>query len=83
MGFTPEQLKEFNLTPEDGQELLRLTAKMEQSHNAKALNSAVARRSFGEWLSDVLPAVGRALGVAANVVSKLLRSVAVLINALN
>jgi hypothetical protein len=83
MGLTTEELKELGLTPGEGQDLLRLTAKLEQNHTATALNSQVARRSFGEWLSDVLPSVGKALGVAANVVSNLVRSVAALLNALH
>jgi hypothetical protein len=83
MSLTPEQLREVGLTPEEAQDLVRLNAKLEQNYKAQALNGEVARRSFGEWLSDVLPAVGRALGIAANVVSKVLRSVAALINALN
>jgi predicted DNA-binding protein (UPF0251 family) len=83
MSLTAEQLAEFGLTPEEGQDLLRLTTKIEQNQKAKAENSEVARRSFGEWLSDVLPKVARALGIAASAVSKLLNSITGLINALN
>jgi hypothetical protein len=82
MGLTPEkQLEQFGLTHEQGQELLRLTGILKKNYEVAAVNSEVAQRSFGEWLSDVLPSVGKALGMAATIISKLLRSVATLVYA--
>lgn len=81
MDLTPQQLGELGLTPEEGRDLVRLTTKLEQNHQVMVQNNEVAQRSFGEWLSDVLPKVGKALGVAANVISNLLRSIAAVANA--
>lgn len=81
MDLTPQQLKESGLTLEEGRDLARLVTKLEQNHQVIAQNDAVAQRSFGEWLSDVLPKVGKALGVAANIISNLLRSIAAVVNA--
>jgi hypothetical protein len=81
MDLTPQQLKESGLTPEEGSQLARLVTKLEENHQVMAQNNKVAQKSFGEWLSDVLPKVGKALGMAANVISNLLRSVAAVVNA--
>jgi hypothetical protein len=81
MDLTPQQLKESGLTPEEGSELARLVTKLEDNHRVMVQNNEVAQRSFGAWLSVVLPKVGKALGVAANVISKLLSSIAAVVNA--
>jgi hypothetical protein len=83
MGSTAEQqLEQLGLSPEERQDFLRLAAKIKQNREVTAQNQEVARRSFGEWLSAVLPSVLKGLGVAANIITKLLNSIATLINAL-
>jgi predicted DNA-binding protein (UPF0251 family) len=82
MSLTAEQFEELGLTPEEGRDLLRLTTKIEQSQQAQAQSSEIARRSFEEWVSDVLPKVLKALGIAAGVVARLLNSITDLVKVL-
>jgi predicted DNA-binding protein (UPF0251 family) len=82
MGLTAEQLADLGLTPEEGQNLLRLTTKIQENQKARAQNSEVARRSFAEWLADVVPKVAKALSIAASVVTTLLTSISELAKAL-
>jgi hypothetical protein len=75
MDLTPQQLAELGLTPEEGRDLVRLTTKLQQNHQVMVQNNNAAQRSFGQWLIDVLPVVGEAIGLAKEIVSNIKRSI--------
>jgi len=80
---TSQQLAKLGLTQEEGSEYLRLTTKLKQNHEAMVQNGEIAQRSFREWLSDVIPEIGKALKIAANTISDIIRGVAEILRYFN
>jgi hypothetical protein len=77
------KLESQGLSPDEAQTMLKLVDKMKSSYETRKENATIARRSFAEWLKDTMPAVGRALGMAASAISKVIGSLAELIAVLS